>query len=289
VQQDFLAGTLLSLGYVGTLGRHLPFSEELNAAAPGTGLAGLPFAGFNRTASTLLFDNALTNNYNSLQVNLSRRFAQGLSFLGSYTYSKALGYTAANGMLLNPFDLRANYGPLDYDRQHVLSISHLWELPFGRHGSNLMQTLLGGWQWNGVLSWQTGTPLTITADAIGCNCPGNVAFASLNGTTNPNLGNGTFFLNPDAFAFQPGSVAGNLGRGALRGPGFTNYNMSLFKNFHVRERFNLQLRGEVYNITNSAHFANPVTSFQSGDFGRILGTVNGAGNRQFNLGARVLF
>ena len=228
IQQDFYWGTVLSVGYVGALGRHLQGIEELNASAPGTGVAGLPFGNVGRTGSTQYYNDGLTSNYNALQVSLTKRFSHGLSFLGSYTYGKALGYTTANGMVLDPTNLRANYGPQDYDRQHVLSISHLWELPFGRHGNGLMSSILGGWQLNGIFSWATGTPLMLTADPLLCACPGNRVLASANGpigTTGQY--NGQPFIN-GSFSIPTGSTVGNLTRGALRGPGFKNYDMSLF-------------------------------------------------------------
>jgi hypothetical protein len=287
VQQEFYWGTMLSAGYVGTLGRHLPFIQELNAARPGAGTAGLPFLAFGRNASTLGFDQGLTSNYHALQANLTKRFAQGLSFIGSYTWSRALGYVGNNAILLNPFDLEGNYGPLEYDRQHVLSIGHLWELPFGRRGGNLLSTLLGGWQWNGMFTWNTGTPLTITADPISCACPGNTVLANLTGDPYQGIG-ATTFLNPGAFA-APTNSLGNSGRGQFRGPGMRNYNGSLFKNFRVRDMFNLQLRGEVYNVTNSPRFAAPVTNISSPIFGQSVATVNGAFGRQFNLGVRAVF
>jgi hypothetical protein len=287
VQQDFYNGTLLSVGYVGSLGRQLPYSYELNAAAPGAGNAGLPFAAFGRTASTLAYTSGAHNNYNSLQASLTKRFSQGLAFTGAYTWSKALGYTTDNGMLLNPFNFRANYGPLDYDRQHVLSISHLWELPFGRRGSHLASTLLGGWQLNGIFSWQTGTPLTITADPVSCACPGNTVLASVNGAVP--FGTGTSYLTSNGFSAPAAGQFGNLGRGAVRGPDTWNYNMSLFKSFRVRDRFNLELRGEAYNLTNTPHYANPVTNIGSPAFGQITSMTTGAFGRQLNVGARILF
>jgi hypothetical protein len=287
IQQEFYWGTVLSGAYVGALGRQLPFIQELNAARAGAGTAGLPFLALGRTASTLAFDQGLTTNYNSLQVNLTKRFSRGLSFIGSYTWSRALGYTGNNGMLLNPFDLEANYGPLDYDRQHVLSFSHLWELPFGRRGGNILSTLLGGWQWNGVFTWNTGTPLTITADPISCACPGNTVLANFSGDAYEDIG-GTTFLNRAAFSV-PSNSLGNSGRGQFRGPGMRNYNTSLFKNFRVRDLFNLQLRGEAYNVTNSPRFAAPVTNLASPNFGQSVSTVNGAFGRQFNLGVRAIF
>lgn len=287
LQQEFYWGTVLSVGYVGTLGRELPFIEQLNGALPGTGLAGLPYASLGRTGSTLSFDNALTDNYNSLQVKLSKRFSKGLSFNSAYTYSKALGYTSGNDMLLNPFNLQSNYGPLDYDRQSVLSISHLWELPFGRNGKSLAATVLGGWQLNGIFSWATGTPLTLTSDALTCGCTNLTPFASTTGVSPIYLANGS--LNPAAFTFAGTDQFGNLGRGAVRGPGFTNYDLGLFKDFKVREKVNVELRGEAYNLANSAHYLNPVTSVSSASFGTFTGTSNGAFGRQIKLGFRLLF
>src|SRR5579871_312557 len=293
IQRDFYYGTVLSLGYVGNVDRHLPGMMQLNAALPGRGAAGLPFASLGQTGSVLGFDNGLTSNYNSLQVNLNKRFSGGLSFMASYTWAKALGYTNAADMILNPFNLRSNYGPADYDRTNVLSIAHLWELPFGRHGSHLGSTLLGGWQLNGIFTWQTGTPLTLTADPLLCACPGTTVLASANAggsaLTTGNYGNGQSFFNNGAFYAPAGSNIGNLGRGAIRGPDSWNYNMSLFKNFRVMDRFNLQLRGEAYNLANTTHPINPVTNINSPAFGQITGSVMGAFGRQVDLAARVQF
>jgi hypothetical protein len=287
LQQEFYWGTVLDVGYVGALDRHLLGIQELNAALPGAGVAGLPLLATGRTASTLGFDNGLNSNYNALQVDLNKRFAKGISMTASYTWSKALGYTTNEARILDPFNLRANYGPLDYDRQHNLSIGHVVELPFGRHGNSIVATLLAGWQWNGVFTWTTGTPLTFTADPISCACPGNTVFANANGS-NSNGSGGASFFNAAAFS-APVNSFGNLGRGAFRSPDAKTYNVSLFKNFHVHDRYNIQVRGEAYNLTNSTHFAAPVTNISSPDFGRSVATVNGAFGRQVNLALRVMF
>ena len=291
VQQSFYLGTVLGVAYVGALGRELPYIDQWNAALPGTGIAGLPYESLGRTASTLFYGTGLTSNYNALQVHLNKRYAkEGLSFLGSYTYAKALGYTAANGMLLNPFNLQSNYGPLDYDRQSILSISHLWDLPFGRHGNSLMSTLLGGWQLNGIFSWVTGTPLTATADPVTCDCPNTTVLASAVPGVAPfsTLG-GTSYLNPAAFTAPAFGQFGDLSRGVLRGPGFTNYDMSLFKTFRVRDRYALELRAEAYNLANTPHFANPIMNVSAPDFGQSVATLPGAFGRQLNLGVRLMF
>jgi len=288
LQQEFNRGLVLSLGYVGALDRHLPYSQELNAALPGAGVAGLPFFSMGRTASTLYYDNGLTSNYNSMQVSLTKRFSEGLSFLGSYTWSKSLGYTGSNGLLLNPTDIQANYGPLDFDRRQVLTLSHLWELPFGRHGNHFMASVLGGWQLNGIFTWSTGTPLTVTADPLMCACPGNTVLANLNGS--PYFSNnGLSFLNPASFSAPGAGQFGSLGRGALRGPNDWNYDLSLFKNFRFMDRYKIEIRGEAYNLTNSTHFGSPITNINSPGFGQLLSTVNGSFGRQVNLGLRVTF
>ncbi|HUB79779.1 MAG TPA: TonB-dependent receptor [Bryobacteraceae bacterium] len=294
VQQQFLWGTVLSAGYAGALGRHLLGISELNESLPGTGVAGLPFESLGRTGSVLGYNDGYNSNYNALQVSLARRFVNGLSFLGSYTYSKALGYTNMDNMILDPYNLRANYGPMDWDRQQVLSISHLWELPFLRHGNSLASTILGGWQLNGIFSWATGTPLTFTADPLLCNCVNAVVLAS---ATGPIGTTGNYGLGQEAvtgsFAAPTGSTSGNLARGVLRGPGIENYDLSLFKNFHVHERFNMQVRGEAYNLFNSPRLMNPVTNINAADFGQIVAppgnTLNGAFGRQINLALRFQF
>jgi hypothetical protein len=291
LQRDFYWGTVLSVGYVGNVGRHIPSFQEINFALPGNGISGLTLAPLGRTASTLLYKSALTNNFNSLQVSLNKRFSKGLAFTSAYTYGNALGYTAANGQLLEPQNLHSNYGALPYDRRHTLSISHLWEIPLGRNASGVMHYLLGGWQLNGIFSWQTGLPLTVFADPITCNCPGSVALPSLNGTVSPYANTGRpFFLNPAAFSLTPGALTGNLSRAALvMPPNWTNYNVSLFKSFRIYERFNLELRGEGYNIGSNPNFAIPVTNLQSANFGRSLAYQPGSGPRQFNVAARILF
>jgi len=109
-----------------------------------------------------------------------------------------------------------------------------------------------------------------------------------NGVTLGGNGGASLF-NPAAFTAPATGRFGNLGRGALRGPDTMNYNMSLFKNFHVMDRFNLQLRGEAYNVTNSVNYAPPVTNINNPDFGRSVATVNGSYGRQVNLGLRLLF
>lgn len=299
IQHELPASMLFQVGYVGSLGRQLPFLNELNLAAPGSGVSGQPFfEQFERTASTLRYDYGLTNNYNALQTSLSKRLSHGVNFQASYTWSKAQDYASDFGRLLNPFNRELNYGPADYDRQHVLSIAHLFEIPTGdRFNGGVLGQILGGWQLNGVFRWATGTPFNVLADPLGCNCPG-VGAVTANVVGDPDIANNPGpdrrLFNPSFFS-QPSGSAGNLGRNAIRGPGFKNYDLSLFKSFGIRDKGRLEVRGAAYNISNSPRFDNPVNFLNSPAFGEVyqnlpgVDGLNAMGGRVITLGARFLF
>ena len=299
-------GLVASVGYVGNLGRELPYSRELNAALPGAGAAGQPFntLAFARTASTIERSTGLNSNYNSLQARLSKRFSQNLSFTAAYTYSRALDYGEGGlNPLLNNLSVASNYGPADWDRTHMFTLSHVWQLPIGANSSFLSQgvigKILGPWQLDGVFSWNSGTPFTLTADPTLCNCPGNTPTAStvVTGTST------AFFPVPTFFGFlpipfrqldfaytqPPANSLGNLGRNSVRGPGFTNYNLSLFRSFVIHEQTKFEFRAEAYNIANTAHFANPIANVNSANFGQSISTLPFDPERRLQLSLRLVF
>ncbi|MCC6589284.1 MAG: TonB-dependent receptor [Bryobacterales bacterium] len=288
IQGDLGNGFLLDVGYVGTAGRKMPYSRIISAAAPGTGVLGLPFASFNRTAAVWERGTGMNNNYNSAQVNLTKRFAAGLAFAGSYTFSKALDYGYE---FMNPFDVRSNYGRADWDRTHILAISHVWNLPFGPGSkyftSGAAAHVLGNWELNGIMRWATGTPYTVTADPLFCACPGLAGVpAAYSGSMNLR---GAASFEPGLFSAPGSGQFGSLSRNSISGPDLFTYNLSLFRNFAVAENVKFELRGEVYNLTNSTNYANPVASLNSPGFGRSISTFNGFGGRQFQVGGRFLF
>jgi hypothetical protein len=175
-------------------------------------------------------------------------------------------------------------------------------MPFGPGkrwlNSGAASNILGGWQISGVLMIESGTPMTITANGGSLAAPGNTQTADqvapvqiLHGI---NVGNPWF--SPSSFAQPVGAVFGNSGRNVLSGPGFFNLNLSLFKDIRIRESYNLQLRAETFNFTNTPMFANPSTSITSQTFGVVTSTVasgtgvNGiGGGRVLQLGARITF
>lgn len=288
IQADLGNGFLLDAGYVGNTGRQLPFSRSLNVALPGSGLAGLPFSAINRSAATNFRSTGLNSNYNSGQVNLTKRFAGGLAIAGAYTFGKALDYGYDQ---LNPFNTRANYGPADWDRRHIFAMSHVWRLPFGP-GSRFMTSgpvanILGNWEVNGLLHWATGTPYTVSADSLSCNCPGLFSQPAQFVGTGGSDGSANFDVAQ--FALPSAGTFGSQSRNSFRGSDLFSYDVALFRNFIVQENFRVELRGEAYNVTNTANYVNPQSSFGSPNFGRSIGTFNGVGGRQFQVGLRLLF
>ncbi len=281
------------IGYVGSLGRRLPFQQQLNAAPPGAGAAGRPFnVLFERTANVDMRAHGLNNNYNSLQTNITKRFSQGLQFTAAYTFSKTMGTGDDQGGFIVQTDIRRNYGPTGYDRTHMFVASHTFELPFGA-GKPLLRSgpgrhILGGWQLNGVFRWVSGAPFTPIADATACNCPGNGNYATvvaparyLRGT-----GRGELWVDRSSFQAPAANTFGTAGRNSLRGPGFKNYDLSLFRNLRLSERIRLELRGEVYNLTNSPRWGNPVSSINDANFGQIL---SAGGERELQVAVRLTF
>jgi hypothetical protein len=249
--------------------------------------------------------------YDSLQAKIVRKF-RGNSFVGlSYTWSKAIDFTDNEELnfLLFPFPAYAPKarGLASFDRPHNLRLYGSYELPFGR-GKRWAQTgilnhIAGGWQTNWILSKVSGTPFTITAPNGTFGAAGSTETANQSGPVHilgatPRAGCKTgdltcSYFDPSVFSAPVGPVFGNVGRDTVRGPGFFNLDMSLFRNFKLTERFGLQCRVEAFSLTNTPHFNNPTAGFQTtgnGNFGTITNTRPGdPGSRTVWLAAKVTF
>lgn len=297
VQRQLDASTTVDVAYVGTLGRRIPGQRELNFALPGQGAAGLAFnQRFGRTASVAERANAYNNNYHALQVNLQRRFAKGLSAQLAYTWSRTMGVGDDQpGFTIPGFVRERHYGPAGFDRTHMITMNHIWELPFGKGQKFVSQGplawVVGNWQVTGIARVVTGAPFSITADAGPCNCPGNGNFADINGPTRilGGYGPGMLWMDRSAYAAPRAGNFGNGGRNNVRGPGFGNYDFSVFRFFPIREKTRLEFRAEFYNLTNTPRFGNPVGNVNAGNFGQITSTLFGEGERDVQLALRLVF
>ena len=294
------------VGYVGSVARKLPYAVgDVNRGQRISDLLGEISAQFPEG----------NGHYHSLQSKLTKRFSSNMSFLASYTWSKNIDNGPApfnlgknlnrNNQPQDPFNLGAEVAVADTDVTHNLVVSGIYELPFGRgkrffaawHGAR--QAVLGGWQLNTIFVSRTGLPVNVVQHANNPVNPGlrpNLIGDPILSRSERTLDH---YFNKDAFCVPVGDPdpdcpalgpngAGSAGRNPVRGPGFVNFDSSLFKDFAFGEVRKLQLRFEAFNLLNTPHFGNPEGDFGSGaNFGRIRGTVENPRILQF--AAKFLF
>jgi hypothetical protein len=188
-----------------------------------------------------------------------------LNLQAQFTYSHDIGPQSATVAILVPQFSNRNDSTTILDRTFNFSMGAGYELPFGK-GKPFLKTgvlaaVAGGWSLNGMFTHFSGVPFTVTAAAGSCNCPGSQQIANqvlANVATVGSGINGTPYFNPLAFAPVSGANFGTSSFNGYRGPGATNLDMSLFRNFSLTERLKLQIRAESLNISNTPHFGNPV-------------------------------
>lgn len=300
VQRSLPGNWTLEAAYVGNRGVRIPAQWNINAGLQlGAGQNGQPlFQRFGRRAATTVRFNALSSDYNSLQVKLDRRFSQGLQVTTAYTWSKAIDFSNDNGQPSYYIDPGRSRARADFDRRHVFVQSYIYELPFGRGRKwNLTgpaDWAFGGWQMTGILTLMTGQPFNVTAPAGLLNAPGApmnnpnlIAPVTISKSTSLAPGGPTWF-STSSFQQAPVNTFGTVGRNPISGPGFFNLDFSLFKKFQWKEHLTFELRAESFNFTNTAIYNNPVGDISSANFGRVT-SVQGGSQRQIQLGMRVLF
>src|SRR5262245_11139669 len=294
VQQELRGNLIIETGYVGTLGRHLMRTLNINQLPVGARLkpenrnvnanALRPYLGYGAIS---LQENGDTSNYHSLQISLNRRMQQGLAFGVNYTFSRTL--ESSGGSFQDVYNIGAEAGLSTIHRAHALNVNYVYELPFFRkHANGLVRAALGGWDLSGVTVYQSGAPnnVTVAQDTAGIG----VAMSRADLIGNPQLSEGertlTRWFNTAAFAIPPSGRFGSSGRNILIGPGFNQWDLSLLKNFYLRETVKLQFRAEAFNIWNHASFTGISTNLSSQNFGQI--TSSGPG-RVFEFGLRLAF
>ncbi len=296
-QRDLPGKWVLDVAYVGNRGVHTPIDYNLNAAlAYGTGASGQPlYSKFGRTATTSEFFAGYSSRYDSLQVKLDHKFAQGFTVTTSYTYGKALGYESQNADyvngLLDYVDQRRNWAATDFNQTHIFNQSITWLLPFGKGhyfaSSGLAGKLLGGWELASVWEFATGFPLNFSCTCAAFNTPGSQAFPNINGPLTKLYGiRDQPWFNTGVFSVPAAGTQGNVGNYISSGPDYFNLDASLFRRLQLTERFNLELRSEWFHATNTPQFSNPNTTLGSSSFGLV---TSASGSRVIDLAAKLTF
>jgi hypothetical protein len=215
--------------------------------------------------------------YHSLEASLSRRFIQGLTFMGSFTFGKLLDYYSAQNLgqtPQNPFNERLDRARSDEDRSRVFSFSFVYEVPFLRNSRSPLAYVIGGWSISGLITAATGLPVFVTSGQD-FSLTG-VGFDRPNLIGNPALSHPSRaaeiqkFFNTAAFTANLPGQYGTAGRNLFSGPGLSNTNISLVKSFRISERLGaLQFRSEFFNLFNQVNFGQPDGVYVNKTFGQI--------------------
>jgi hypothetical protein len=293
----------LDVAYVGSHGVDTPTATNLNAGQIiGAGSKGQPL--YPITAAVTQYFQGFSSSYNSLQVKFDRAFVGGFRMTTAFTWQKAMDFQAGDDGGLSFYagqGINRNYARADFDRTLNFIQSYIYELPFGPKkrflGTGLAGKIVGGWQFAGVLSWRTGTPLTVTDNnnlnlgSGGTSTADQVA--PVNILEGINVGNPWFAKS--SFV-QHAGLQGNTGRNIFSGPDLFSLNGTLSRTVIITERVKMQLRLETFNLTNTPQFSNPNTTTNNANYTYITGTlgsgtgVNGTGGgRAVQLGVKVMF
>jgi hypothetical protein len=265
LEQEIASGTILSVGYFGARGNHLPRETEQNPFDPALGHRKNP-----ELPSPLLEDLTDAQSfYNSFQLSVSKHSAHDLSWQVSYTLSHSIDDASSNVSIdavneppttQDPANRKGDRGRSGFDIRHNLVANAVYELPFGR-GSHL-----GGWQLSALISAHSNVPFTPVLGFDNANVQSLLTSARPDLTGNPYVGvcpNGiqvgtpSCWFNPGAFALPPPGQFGSAGRNILRGPDFVQFDFGLQKAFRLSEGTKIAFGVEAYNLLNHPNFAVP--------------------------------
>jgi hypothetical protein len=273
-----------------------------------------PFPGYGNIN---YLSDAASSIYHALAASV-RRNVGGLQLSLSYTYAHSIDDSSSRGDngLVNSYDTAANRGSSDFDQRHTLSFGWVWDLPIFKN-PGLTNKLLGGWQYSGIMAFETGTPFSVLVNndnagvANGLSNGGN-NFAFANKIGDPRAGIvqsgitstiGPLLYNPNAYASPIGLTFGNSGRNSLTNPNRTNFDMALFKHIKFTERFSFEFRGEAFNVFNhrewgflagnggsgASNSANLNSGTNSENGSNFLHITTAHNPRILQLGAKLIF
>jgi hypothetical protein len=282
IQHQISKNWVLEVDYMASKGVHLPIALPENQLFPSQFSLNAqqslrPYPQYLNVTALL---NEGNSNYQSLQAKLEHRFADGLVISAAYTFSKTLvdvdGPARTDFVgIQNVYNLAAEKGISGTDVPQRFVTSYVWQIPVGRGGKYftgvpIAKDVISGWSLAGITEFQVGLPVSVTqTNQLG----GFTSVQRPNQVSNPLSGSGigtvAEWFNTAAFVAAPALTLGNAARFPFHGPGLENWDSSLMRNFVIRERTKLQLRGEFYNLFNHTNFGNPNTTINTKAFGSI--------------------
>jgi len=295
IQRQLSSATAVEVAYVGSQASHLDTSRNINNAPPGPGAvqARRPYPLWGQIR---YLGSDGKSYYHGLQLRGERRFSRGFSFLTSYSWSHTIDQAygtnesipgSTNG-IQNRDCWRCERGNSGFDYRHRLVTSFLWDIPTPSGLSGAPALLIKGWSFNGVVTYQSGFPFSVTQQGNSQNTdagpqrpdlvPGQIAKLS-----DPDPAR---WFNTSAFRVA-NQKFGDIGRNILNQPAPKTWDVGVFKHFNVREGQRIQFRFEAFNLFNTPQFAAPNSTLGTPTFGQITATIND--NRQLQFGLKYLF
>jgi len=288
VQYQVTKSALLQVAYVGNQGRKLVYTHNINQILPSTAAAANSrrpfFSQFPQFRGITEIETGANSRYNSLQVSLRTSNWHNLSSQFSYTLGHAEDEMSGprNNRPTDNYNRRFDRSNASFDYRHLFSGYLLYDVP--QLGAS-WPWLTKGWQLNAFITADSGSPFTVAAGRDQSNTRNGADRADqagdpFQGVTQPATEQGRFvngvrYFNKDAFKLPAAGAYGSVKRNGFYGPGFASVDFSIFKNFKIKERYQVQFRTELFNLFNRLNLGNPISSVNSGSNGLIFGTRHG--------------
>jgi len=258
----------------------LAFGPAVNVGVAACGTNPDPFRPFPGYGDIAHLEYKASSIYHAFQTSVRRSVGQlQLSF--AYTWSHSIDDSSDrfDGSFVDSYNPAANRASSNFDQRHILNFSYIWDLPFFK-SPGLTNKILGGWQFSGITSFQTGTPFSVivsTDNAGVANGIGSAARADKIGDPNAGVVQdpnrlGPQIYNPNAYALPQALTFGDSGRNSLNNTHWTNFDMALFKHFKITERIGFEFRAEAFNVFNHTQWL-PIAG-DSGSAASNLGETN---------------
>lgn len=300
VQQQIARDYMLEVSYIGSKGTHLVIKQDINQAPSVVGITNQdinrPFIGVApRLRSLSQVQSRGYSNHHALLVKFTKRFAQSLMFVHSYTFGKTIDIASdTESATQNAYDFNRDRGPSSFDVRHTWTSSWSYEMPFGQGKlfslGQLVNKFIGGWQINGILLLRSGLPFTVTQQqrllSTGTdNRPDRIGTGKLDHRTPDRW----FDLNAFVPTRDNTGTYGNAGRNILRAPGQANLDISVVKITRFRERFEHQLKVEFFNAFNHPQLAAPGATIGTASAGVISSLLFNTPMRQVQIAMKLSF
>ena len=321
LEQNIGFDTIMSVYYVGALGRNLFWRQSINPVPAGANFDPAnadptlnnkplspaflrPITGYN---DIFYFEGAASSNYHSMQTTARRRFTKGFQFGAAWTWSKAMDYNEDPRAIgadatVNPFVHPRvwMYGPMSWDRTHTFKLNYVWSVPKVTLGNKVADYVVNDWQVSGITTFESGQPLgiglatTVSTDFTGTPSQGARVDHVADAVLPKSERTFTRYFNTAAVAMPAVGTFGNSAKALLRGPGANNWDVAIFKNFPIRESVRLQFRWEMYNAFNHTQFSAVDTTArfdpQGNQVNARFGELTGADPaRRMQFGLRLSF